>query len=82
MTSREAMGRQNALLKNIRPLTDGKVFAPLPCYSQSADRLDEIIVEIAAILNPDHFPTYRKKFFKELPEKDPEAANPADRRAS
>jgi len=53
-------------------LTKGKVFAPLPCYSQSADRLDEIIFEIAAILHPKRFPGYNKKFFTELPGKDVE----------
>jgi len=78
MTSKQALGRQNALLKGIRPLTDGKVFAPLPCYSQSADRFDEIIIEIAALLNPGLFPGYRKKFFKELPEMDSRTSGPRE----
>jgi len=58
------------VLKNIGPLTHGKVFSPLPCYACSADRLDEIIEEIAAILNPGRFPGYRMKFFTGLPDTD------------
>ena len=70
VTSKTALSHENSMLKNINPLTRGKVFAPFPCYSQSADRLDEIILEIAAILNPKRFPGYRKKFFTELPDTD------------
>jgi len=58
------------VLKAIGPLKQGKVFSPLPCYAQSEDRLDEIILEIAAILNPELFPDYQKKFFIELPATD------------
>ncbi len=38
------------------------------------DKLDEIITEIAAILNPELFPGYKLKFFVELPETDAEGA--------
>ncbi|MEA1867864.1 MAG: hypothetical protein U9N19_07180 [Thermodesulfobacteriota bacterium] len=47
----------------------------MPNYSQSADRLDEIIEELAAILHPERFPGYCKKFFTELPETDPPAGD-------
>ncbi len=70
-TSKEALARTNPLLKDIGPLTRGRVYSPLPAYAQSADRLDEIIKEVAAILNPKRFPGYHLKFFKELPDKDP-----------
>ena len=58
----------NPILKNIGPLENGKVLAPLPHYAQSTDRLDEIILEMAAILHPELFPGYKKKFFLELPD--------------
>ncbi len=51
----------------------GKVYAPLPCYSQSGDKLDQIIEEIAAIINPKCFPGHHMKFFMKLPETDPAA---------
>ena len=47
----------------------------MPNYSQSADRLDEIIEELAAILHPERFPGYCRKFFTELPETDPPAGD-------
>ena len=71
-TSKEALARMNPLLKNIRPLKEGKVYAPMPHYVQSGDRLDEILVEIAAILHPEVYKDYKRRYFVELPEKDPE----------
>jgi iron complex transport system substrate-binding protein len=69
-TSKAALARLNPLLKDIRPFKDGKVYAPLPHYVQSGDRLDEILTEIAAILHPDAYPDYERRFFVELPDRD------------
>lgn len=71
VTSKAALARMNPLLKNIRPVTQGKVYAPLPLYWQSGDRLDEILTEIAAILHPEVYPGYQYRYFTELPDKDP-----------
>lgn len=70
VTSKEALARVNPLVKNIRPITHGTVYLPLPHYSQSGDRLDEIFTELAAIVHPDVYPGYRLKFFEELPAKE------------
>ncbi len=70
ISSKEALARINPLVSAIKPLTKGEVYTPLPCYSQSAHRLDEIIMEVAAILNPERFPGYKLKFFSRLPEKE------------
>ncbi len=69
-TSKAALARLNPLLKDIRPFKDGKVYAPLPHYIQSGDRLDDILTEIAAILHPDAYPDYERRFFVELPDRD------------
>ncbi len=69
-TSKAAIARINPLVGNIKPLNSGKVFSPLKHYSQSADRLDEIIMEIAAMLHPELFKNFDYKFFKELPQID------------
>jgi iron complex transport system substrate-binding protein len=61
----------NPLLRGIRPLQSGKVFAPLPHYIQSGDKLDEILTEIAAILHPRLYPGYKRRYFMELPDRDP-----------
>jgi iron complex transport system substrate-binding protein len=73
MYSKEGLLRINPLLEGVKPLTpEGKAFAPLPHYSQSADHLDELLVEISAILHPDVYPGYTLRYFMELPNTDAE----------
>ena len=57
-TSKAAIARINPLVGNIKPLNSGRVFSPLENYSQSADRLDEIIMEVAAMLHPELFKNF------------------------
>lgn len=70
-TSKAAIARMNPLIKDIAPLNRGKVYAPLPCYIQSMDRLDEILTEISAILHPDLYPGHVLQYFEDLPDTDP-----------
>ena len=71
-TSKAALARSNPLIAEIKPLgPGGHVYAPLPHYSQSSDRLDEILVEISAILHPDAYPDHKMNYFVELPDSDP-----------
>ncbi|SMC38912.1 iron complex transport system substrate-binding protein [Desulfocicer vacuolatum DSM 3385] len=72
-TSKAALARANPMIAGLKPLKDGKVYSPLPHYSQSGDRLDEILTDIAAIIHPSCYPGYKSKFFRELPDKDPES---------
>ncbi len=65
-TSKAAIARINPLISKIKPLNSGKVFSPLKHYSQSADRIDEIIMEVAAMLHPELFKDFDYNFFKEL----------------
>jgi iron complex transport system substrate-binding protein len=74
-TSKAALARMNPLFKDIGPFKQGKVFAPLPHYVQSGDRLDEILTEIAAILHPEVYPNHERRYFVELPDHDPQAEN-------
>jgi iron complex transport system substrate-binding protein len=72
-SSKAALARTNPLIAGIRPLGPaGRVYAPKPHYAQSADRLDEILTEISAILHPRAYPEHRLSFFAELPDTDPE----------
>ena len=73
-TSKAALARLNPLIKDIAPLKRGRVYAPLAHYSQSADKLDEILTEISAILHPEVYPNYRLRYFAELPATDPTVA--------
>ena len=70
-TSKAALARMNPLLGRIRPLKDGRVYAPMAHYSQSGDKLDEILTEISAILHPELYPGYELRYFIELPDIDP-----------
>ena len=71
-TSKAALAKLHPLLADIKPLgPEGKVYSPLPHYSQSGDKLDEIFTEIAAIIHPDLYPGYELKYFLELPDVDP-----------
>ena len=83
VTSKAALARMNPLIRDIRPLTQGRVYAPTPCYKQSMDRLDDLLTEIAAILHPALYPDRQLRYFEELPDREiPEtAALPQDRTA-
>ncbi|MDR2349429.1 MAG: ABC transporter substrate-binding protein [Deltaproteobacteria bacterium] len=75
MYSKEGLLRINPLLAGLKPLTPaGKSFAPLPHYSQSADRLDDLLIEISAILHPEAYPGHELEYFTELPDTDAQAA--------
>lgn len=73
-TSKEALAKLNPLIKDIGPLKRGRVYAPLPHYSQSSDKLDEILTEISAILHPEVYPDYQLQYFVELSDTDPQPA--------
>lgn len=76
VTSKASLARVNPILAGIKPLgPKGRAYVPLPYYSQSADRMDEILVEIAAILHPEAYPDYHLQFFFELPDNDPPKVN-------
>ncbi|RLB94423.1 MAG: ABC transporter substrate-binding protein [Deltaproteobacteria bacterium] len=70
-TSKAALARANPLLARVKPLKDGRVYSPLPHYSQSGDKLDEILTDIAAILHPECYPGHKLKYFRQLPDTDP-----------
>ncbi len=76
-TSKAALARLYPLIAGIKPLgPEGRVYAPLPHYAQSGDKLDEIFTELAAIMHPDLYPGYKLRYFLELPDKDPQPAHP------
>lgn len=70
-TSKAALARANPLLARIKPLKEGRVYSPLPHYSQSGDKLDEILTDIAAILHPECYPGHELRYFRQLPDTDP-----------
>lgn len=75
-TSKAALARANPLVAGLKPLKDGKVYSPYATYAQSGDKLDEILTDIAAILHPSCYPGHMSRYFRELPDTDPEDENP------
>jgi ABC-type Fe3+-hydroxamate transport system, periplasmic component len=76
ITSKASLVRVNPILSGIKPMgPEGRAYVPLPHYSQSADRMDEILVEIAAILHPEAYPGHQLQFFFQLPDNDPPKVN-------
>ncbi len=69
MASKQALVSANPILEAIRPAREGSVYFPLPDYQQSGHRMDVVIEEIAAILQPKLFPQRKITLFLELPDK-------------
>ena len=65
--TKQELINENPMMTKIKPFIDGAVYSPLPHYRESADRLDEIIKEVAAILHPELFKGYKLKYFMKLP---------------
>jgi iron complex transport system substrate-binding protein len=67
--SKVQLVKVNPAMADIKPVKQGRVFFPLPIYSQAGDHLDEIIEDVAAILHPDLYPGHKLKYFVQLPDK-------------
>ncbi|MFZ5453864.1 MAG: ABC transporter substrate-binding protein [Thermodesulfobacteriota bacterium] len=64
--SKQKLMTENPRLADIKPFKTGLVYCPRPNFYESLERLDEIIGEIAAILQPQLYPGYELKFFQKL----------------
>lgn len=62
----ESIWKQLPILKGIKPLQTGQVWAMQPWYNQQYDRLDTIIADLAALFYPQHFQAAKIKNFKKL----------------
>lgn len=68
MLTKSRMRTTNKIIAGINPLNGGKVFYPLKHYRQSADKLDQILVELAAMIHPELYPGFKLNYFAEMPE--------------
>ena len=68
MATKAKMTATNPLLAGIKPLQGGKVYYPLQHYSQAMDKLDQILMDLAAIIHPELYPDHRLRHFAEMPE--------------
>lgn len=68
MATKSAMKRTNKTIAGIKPLNSGKVFYPRRSYRQSADKLDRILLELAAMIHPELYPGLKLRYFAAMPE--------------
>ena len=57
---------ENPMMASIRPMVNGAIYTPKETFYESYHRLDEVMLEIASILQPDVFGTPRYEFFQRL----------------
>ncbi len=58
---------RHPMLKDLKPIKEGKVWCFQPWYWESIDKTDEIINDLAAIFHPELYPGYTPKYFLKLP---------------
>ncbi|MCB2190073.1 MAG: ABC transporter substrate-binding protein [Deltaproteobacteria bacterium] len=68
MATKARMKATNRTIAGIKPLNSGKVYYPLKHYRQSAQKLDEILLDLAAIIHPELYPGHQLRYFAELQE--------------
>ena len=68
MATKARMKATNKTIAGIKPLNGGKVYYPQKHYRQSADKLDEILIELAAIIHPELYPGFKLRYFREMTE--------------
>jgi iron complex transport system substrate-binding protein len=70
ITSIEKLIAGADILSDIKPILKGNVWISQPGYWQALDRMDEIILDLAAVFHPDLFPDHKPRYFRQLPKKD------------
>lgn len=68
MATKARMKATNKIVAGIKPLNSGRIYYPQKHYTQSADKLDEVLVELAAIIHPELYPGFQLRYFAEMNE--------------
>lgn len=66
INTKKQLAIENPMMADIRPMTNGQIYAPKPLFYESYHRLDEVMLEIASILQPAVFGSPRYEFFQKL----------------
>jgi len=66
INTKRQLAIDNPLMASIRPMTSGQIYSPKEIYYESYHRLDEIMLEIASILQPEVFGVPHYEFFQKL----------------
>lgn len=66
INTKKQLAIDNPLMESIRPMTNGQVYTPKPLFYESYHRLDDVMLEIASILQPAVYGPPRYEFFQKL----------------
>ncbi len=66
INTKKQLAIDNPLMADIRPMKNGQVYAPKPVFYESYHRLDDVMREIASILQPAVFGPPRYEFFQRI----------------
>ncbi|KAJ52360.1 iron complex transport system substrate-binding protein [Clostridium tetanomorphum] len=59
--------KQVPIIKNMKSIKNGQLWATQPWWSQSVDKLDEIMEDLAAICHPEEFKDHKIKHYYKVP---------------
>ncbi len=66
INSKRQLAIENPMMASIRPMLSGEIYTPRETFYESYHRLDEVMFEIASILQPTVFGPPRYEFFQRL----------------
>jgi iron complex transport system substrate-binding protein len=66
INTKKQLAIDNPLMESIRPMTNGQIYTPKPLFYESYHRLDDVMLEIASILQPAVYGPPRYEFFQRL----------------
>jgi len=66
INTKKELARENPIMKKIKPMVSGNIYSPKEIYYESYHKLDEIMYEIASIMQPKIFGEPKYKYFMKL----------------
>ncbi len=66
INTKKQLAIDNPLMATIRPMTNGQIYTPKPVFYESYHRLDDVMLEVASILQPSVYGPPRYEFFQKL----------------
>lgn len=66
INTKKQLAIENPLMAGIRPMTNGQIYSPKPLFYESYHRLDDMMREVASILQPDVFGSPKYEFFMRI----------------
>ncbi len=66
INTKKQLAIDNPIMENIKPMINGQIYTPKAVFYESYHRLDEVMMEIASILQPAVFGSPRYEFFEKL----------------